>query len=472
MPPDRALRGLRGGRGGEEHLSTVQVAVLEEALEKVVRRIRDVRRHFVRAASSGGICEITMRLDVASRSTVNVPGTPFADNVTVQRLETKRGVEHRDGGNVDISRIHKNVHIRALLEQALVARNHRGARGVVRQDRSRRALGPLARRRLLGVNGSLDVCAVQVVHHGGRNLTSALRGQERQGVLERSVRGDEIVVQVVNVQGGLSTIELERAELLGDTANATEGLGENQTAFSRVGFRLTARLNPSIIRMLRHHTVPKQIVEHHITSIELLAGNHGVPKESSGELIEGIGGGVVQDDVPQRREVNSGVRLTRNPDRTTNILWESLQEAFNKIKVIHGRLGIGAFVLIARDVLTLEGKPDSARLLHVHHVCHLVPRDVREREGTISVGSEGTMLTEETKKTRATRSSVGPEDKRGIFGVLHSGEVHVEVIALTWFVDGDVTRIGIEVEGRAGVVGKGGGCQWKRTQYWVLRLDN
>ena len=184
--PERPLPALHGSI--EVDLTTIQILVLGEPLEKVVPSQRLVSGDGVTSSLNGGVGVFFEVLNVTSGGSVDIPGSPrpSRDGGTVQLSQAKLSLSSRDSGNIDITRVDEDVDIGPGADETLVEGDHALTGDVVLEGVARGANLPLASGGGLGVDGGLDILTVQVVDgqlvEGDR--VSALEGE---GPLEGTI---------------------------------------------------------------------------------------------------------------------------------------------------------------------------------------------------------------------------------------------------------------------------------------------
>jgi len=112
------------------------------------------------------------------------------------------------------------------------------------------------------------------------------------------------------------------------------------------------------------------------------------------------------------RHVVTTIALRSDVERVALDFREAFEKGENQLVVVNGSLSITS--LVVRRVGTV-GEPNTGRLLDEEHVGNLIPAELVRGQGTIGVGEERSLLSEESKKATASWPSVGPENN----GIVH-----------------------------------------------------
>jgi len=174
----------------------------------------------VTSSLHGGVGVFLEVFNVASGGSVDEPGGPRPSPFwgTFQLSQANLSLGSGDGGNIDITGVDEDADIGAGFDETSVVGDHALPRGPVPEKVSIGTNLPFASGGGLGVDGGLDIFAVQVVDDqfvdGDR--VAALEGA---GPLEGTVTQNEILVQVIRVQTRLSPVEGEGTNLLEDLTN-------------------------------------------------------------------------------------------------------------------------------------------------------------------------------------------------------------------------------------------------------------
>jgi len=263
------------------------------------------------------------------------------------------------------------------------------------------------------VEGSLDILSVQI---GGGQLVQSLGevSLEGGGPRKGSISQNEILIQVIGVQRGLSSVEGERSNFLVNLSDGAVGVHEKFSAVKRTRGGLAVGADPVVIAFLRDKLVPVEDVHLHISFNKRLTGENGVSEHLSNILLVDLRGRVIQNLSRQSGNVDSTVTLTSKPSWATNKFGVLLQKSFNKVEVVLSSLFVTG--VIDGSASWAVGKSNTSRLLKVHNVGIFVPGKLGQLNITSRVDTERTVLSEKTTKSTASGTSLVPEDERVLVG--------------------------------------------------------
>ena len=311
------------------------------------------------------------------------------------------------------------------------------------------------------MDSGLDILSVQISDSEVIQQL-ILRFDEREDPLERGVSNNEVLVEIIRINGRLSAIEAKVFNLLIFLTDFSGGLSVKLGASLRVLLSGTVVRNPLGVHIVRDERVPVVVVHNDITFIKRSTRHDWVTDHQTSELLVDVAGRVLEDLVRESGDIDTTIALAIQPGRAANILGESVQKAFKKLEVIVRGLLVSSLVLVSTD--SAERKADTTRLLQVHNVGELVPGELCENDGSVLQNTERTVLFEQTQQTTAPRTTLVPEHKRIILrmGTL-AFDQPIENVSLFSSVHGDVTSVRLERESRTNIAWECGSGNLIRT---------